>query len=62
MGQSRPLTCLFSSFSHYNLNNTNWKKSVDGVYVIQTSGHMMVGADDTTELWRPTSTQVFIAK
>ena len=24
MGQSRPL-CLFSSFSHYNFKNTNWK-------------------------------------
>ena len=26
VGQSRPLFCLFSSFSHYNFNNTNWKK------------------------------------
>ena len=26
MGQSRPLFCLFSSFSSYNFNNTNWKK------------------------------------
>ena len=25
MGQSRPLFCLFSFFSHYNFN-TNWKK------------------------------------
>ena len=26
MGQSRPLFCLFLSSSHYNFNNTNWKK------------------------------------
>ena len=26
MGQSRPLFCLFSFFSSYNFNNTNWKK------------------------------------
>ena len=26
MDQTRPLFCLFSSFSHYNFNNTNWKK------------------------------------
>ena len=25
-GPSRPLFCLFSSFSHYNFNDTNWKK------------------------------------
>ena len=43
---------LFSSFSHYNFNNTNWK-SVDGVQGIWTCGCMMVGADDTTELWKP---------
>ena len=43
--------CLFSSFSHYNFNNTNWK-SVDSVVGIQTGGHKMVVADETTELWR----------
>ena len=26
MDQSRPLVCLFSPFSHYNFNYTNWKK------------------------------------
>ena len=41
---------LFSSFSHYNLNNTNWK-SVDGVLGIWTRSRWMVGADETTELW-----------
>ena len=30
MGQSRPLFCLFSFFSDYNFNNSNWK-SLDGV-------------------------------
>ena len=44
--------CLFSSFSLYNFNNTNWK-SIDGVLGTQTSGHMMVGTDDTTEVWWP---------
>ena len=39
--------CLFSFFSHYNFNNTNWK-SIDGVLEIQTWGRRMVG----TELWR----------
>ena len=29
--------CLFSSFSHYNFNNTKWK-SVDGVLGIHTRG------------------------
>ena len=41
--------CLFTSFSHYNFNNTNWK-SLDGVLGIWTLGHRMVGADKTTEL------------
>ena len=29
------------------------EKSVDGVLGIQTQGRRMVGADETTELWRP---------
>ena len=29
------------------------KKSIDGVLGIQTQGRRMVGADETTELWRP---------
>ena len=52
VGQSRPLFCLFSSFSHYNFNNTNWK-SISGVLGIRTRGCRMVGADNTTELWQP---------
>ena len=44
--------CLFLLFSRYNFNNTNWK-SVDGVLGIRTQGRRMVGADETTELWRP---------
>ena len=29
------------------------EKSIDGVLGIQTRGRRMVGADKTTELWRP---------
>ena len=29
------------------------ENSVDGVLGIRTRGHMMVGADETTELWWP---------
>ena len=29
------------------------EKSIDGVLMIQTRGRRMVGADETTELWRP---------
>ena len=29
MGQSRLRICLFSSFSHYNSNNTNWRCASD---------------------------------
>ena len=43
---------LFLSFSHYNFNNTNGK-SIDGVLGIRTRNRSMVGADITTELWRP---------
>ena len=48
--------CIFSSFSHHNFNNTNWK-SVDGALGIWTFGHrnhpVWVGTDKITELWRP---------
>ena len=47
MGQSRPLFCLFLSFSHHK-SITNWK-SGDGVLGIQTRGHRMVGSDETTK-------------
>ena len=36
--------CLYSSFSHYNLNKTNWK-SKGGVHEIWTCGRTMVGGD-----------------
>ena len=29
------------------------ERSIDGVLGIQTQGRRMVGADETTELWRP---------
>ena len=44
--------CIFSSFSNYNFK-IQIEKSVDGVLGIQTQGRRMVGADKTTELWRP---------
>ena len=31
------------------------EKSIEGVLGIRTRGHRMVGADETTELWRPPS-------
>ena len=46
------LFSLFSLFSHYNFNNKNLK-SIDGVLGIRTHGRRIVGADKTTELWRP---------
>ena len=36
----------------YNLNYLNWK-SLDVVFGIWTRGRRMVGADNSTELWRP---------
>ena len=57
MGQFRPLFCLFSSFSHYNFNNTKLKKHY-GELGIQTRGRRMA-ADETTELWRPPKGFVF---
>ena len=41
--------CLFCSFI-VTISIQN-EKSVDGVLGIQTWGHSMVGADETTELW-----------
>ena len=52
MGQCQTLFLLFSSFSHYNFNNTNWK-STDGVLGIRTRSCRMVGTGNTMELWRP---------
>ena len=47
MDQSQPLFCLFS----YNFNNSNRKKHRR----VSNLGRRKVGADETTELWRPTS-------
>ena len=54
MGQTRPLFYLFRSFSHdkYSTNLTRNDKSIDGVLGTQTRGGRMVGADESTELWR----------
>ena len=49
--------CLFSSFSQYNdeySSNFNYK-SVDGLLEIWTRDHSIVGAYESTELWRPPS-------
>ena len=46
MGQSPASFCLFSSFSHYNFNNTSWKR-IDGVLGIWTQGGSMAGSDNT---------------
>ena len=48
-----PSFCLFSFFSHdkYSTNTIN-DKSVEGVLGAQTQGGRMVGADESTELWR----------
>ena len=51
MGQSRPLFVHFRSF--LIIISTQIEKSIDGVLGIQTRGRTMVGADETTELWRP---------
>ena len=46
--------CLFSSFSQYNDKySTKFDyKSVDGVLGIRTRDRRMVGANESTELWR----------
>ena len=49
MGQSRP---LFVYFRHFLITISIIEKSIDGVLGI-TRGCRMVGADETTELWRP---------
>ena len=39
------------------------EKSVDGVLGIRTQGHIIVGADNTIELWQPLpSTHVVLVK
>ena len=52
MGQSRPLFVYFRDFLN-TISIIQIEKSVDGVLGIRTRGCRMVGADQTTELWRP---------
>ena len=49
MGQTRPIFNYFCSFHMTNL--TIHDKSIDGLLGTQTWGSMMVGADESTELW-----------
>ena len=49
MGQSRP---FFVYFRYFLITISIIEKSIDGVLGIWTRGRRMVGADETTELWR----------
>ena len=51
MGQSRALFVYFPSF--LDTISIQIEKSIDGVLGNRTRGRRMVGADETTELWRP---------
>ena len=46
------LFCLFSSCSHYNSNNTNWKNCRWSAWESNPWPHNL-GADNTKELWGP---------
>ena len=52
MGQSRPLFVYFRYF-FTTISIQQIEESVDGVLGIQTLVRRMVGADESTELWRP---------
>ena len=52
MGKFRPLFVYFRHFLD-TISIIQIEKSVDEVLGIQTRGRRMVGADETTELWRP---------
>ena len=52
IGLSRPLFVYFCYFLD-KISIIQIEKSVDGVLGNQTCDRMMVGADETTELWRP---------
>ena len=53
MGQSRPLFVYFRSFLiPITISIIQIEKSIDDVLGIRTQGRMMVGQDETTELWR----------
>ena len=51
MGQAWPLFVYFRSF--LVMISIQIEKSIDGVLGIRTRDRRMVGADKTTELWRP---------
>ena len=55
MGQSRPLFVYFRHFLD-TISIIQIEKSVYGVFGIRTWGRRMIGADETTELWRPLAT------
>ena len=45
---------FFVYFSPFHITNQlQIEKSIDGVLGIRTQGRRMVGAEETTELWRP---------
>ena len=52
MGQSRHLFVYFHPFL-ITISIIQIEKSIDGVLGILTWGPKMVGANETTELWRP---------
>ena len=54
MGQTRPLVVYFCSFHMTNIAQflTFNDKSKDGVLGTRTQGGLIVGADESTELWR----------
>ena len=52
MDQSRPLFVYFRYFLN-TISIIQIEKSIDGVLGIQTQCRRMVGADETTEQWRP---------
>ena len=52
MGESRPLIVYFRPFL-ITILIIYIEKSIDGVLGIGTHGRMIVGPDNTTELWRP---------
>ena len=54
--QSRPLFNYFRPFL-ITISIVQIGKSIDGVLGTQTCSRMMVGIDDTTELWRPPKSQ-----
>ena len=58
MGQSRPLF-VFYFRSFLVTISIQIEKSKDGVLGIRTRGRRMVGADKTTELWRPPFVKYF---